>query len=311
MGDYFYWRYRLKLAGPGDLNPVTPGGEIEGVLLRHRDGGHACLQPWPSLGHADLDHQMALLRDGGDSSLISSCRRCIGLDRAARADGRSVFSEITVPQSHLTVPDWAELGWLEEKFSSGHHIFKLKCGLDLAADSTRVRTLVERFGHGLILRIDFNESLEAPRYSDFLKSLGTAAAQVDFVEDPVPYDPPVWREIAAQTAVDLAVDRASTTAIDGFAVRIIKPAWEQIPAGSPGRKILTSAMDHPLGQLFAACEAAGAGIADGDCGLLTHWLFEPNPFSEMLGVEEQRLVAPPGTGLGFDDLLEQLPWKAL
>ena len=49
MREFFYWRYRLKLAGAGDLNAVTAGGEVEGALLRHRDGGHACLQPWPTL----------------------------------------------------------------------------------------------------------------------------------------------------------------------------------------------------------------------------------------------------------------------
>ena len=75
--------------------------------------------------------------------------------------------------------------------------------------------------------------------------------------------------------------------------------------------MFTSAMDHPLGQLFAAYEASVFPGDVDDCGLLTHWLFEPDPFSELLGVTDRRLVAPGGVGLGFGELLEALPWKAL
>ena len=42
-----------------------------------------------------------------------------------------------------------------------------------------------------------------------------------------------------------------------------------------------------------------------------HHLFEPNAFTEALGPWMPEFHAPPGNGLGFDDLLGKLPWKRL
>ena len=123
MSEYFYWRYRLRLAGAGGLNARTPVGEIEGALLRHRDGGHACLQPWPTLGQGDLDASLALLCDGGDSPLLSAARRCIGADGAARRDGTSLFAGKIIPKSHLTVPRLGGLQLAREKKSGGVRTF--------------------------------------------------------------------------------------------------------------------------------------------------------------------------------------------
>jgi O-succinylbenzoate synthase len=79
--------------------------------------------------------------------------------------------------------------------------------------------------------------------------------------------------------------------------------------------VLTSYMDHPLGQAFAAWEAARLALQFpglvGICGLQTHHLFEPDGFVELLGPWSPQFQAPPGTGLGFDDLLAALPWTPL
>ncbi|MFT4547730.1 MAG: O-succinylbenzoate synthase [Verrucomicrobiales bacterium] len=310
MSEYFYWRYRLKLAGGGKLNAQTPAGEIEGALLRDRLGGHACLQPWEGLGQGDLDASLAVLKAGGESGLLASCRRCMALDGTARAAGIDLFVDKMIPRSHLTVPNWADFAWLEEKKSAGFNLFKLKCGVDLKAEARRITGLLDRFEPPLKLRLDFNECLDLAGLFTFVSLLGKNAERLDFVEDPVPYDPEVWQQLTRQLPFDLAVDQAGSRASDGFAVRVVKPAWEEIPT-RPGRIVFTSAMDHPIGQLFAAHEAA---IFEGeveDCGLLTHWLFEADEFSEALGVGDRRLLPPGGVGLGFDDLLESLPWRAL
>jgi O-succinylbenzoate synthase len=44
------------------------------------------------------------------------------------------------------------------------------------------------------------------------------------------------------------------------------------------------------------------------CGVQTHHLFEPDAFSELLGPWSPVFQPPPGHGLGFDDLLDALPW---
>ena len=78
-------------------------------------------------------------------------------------------------------------------------------------------------------------------------------------------------------------------------------------------------MDHPLGQVFAAYEAASAWgkfpeIVD-VCGLVTHGLFEHDTenreFFDALGLVQPQLQPPAGTGLGFDELLDSLRWEKL
>ena len=90
---------------------------------------------------------------------------------------------------------------------------------------------------------------------------------------------------------------------------VIKPAVQEIP-NTHAEIIVTSYMDHPLGQLCAAYAAAAAHITT-TCGLVTHVLYESDPFIERMYLDGARLVAPQGTGFGFDDLLEGLPWRRL
>jgi O-succinylbenzoate synthase len=136
---------------------------------------------------------------------------------------------------------------------------------------------------------------------------GLPRDRVDFVEDPCPYDPDVWTALREQTGLRLALDR--TVADEGVDVLVIKPALQDVPR--TGKEIvITSYMDHPVGQLHAAAIAARCATSS-RCGLVTHVLFEPNDFSQRLRLDGARLVPPGGTGIGFDDLLERVPWKKL
>ncbi len=185
---------------------------------------------------------------------------------------------------------------------------KLKCGPGVEKEARRVIRLAERVP-GAALRLDFNGCLDAARYARFLKGLTSDVRErIDFIEDPMQYDAANWR--ALPDVLSLAVDRGSDTATDGFAYRVLKPAVQETRAFTEP-VVITSSMDHPLGQVFAAHEAATyQGVLHG-AGLLTHWCFEGDVFSERLTVEGGRLRPPSGTGLGFDDLLEGLPWTRL
>jgi O-succinylbenzoate synthase len=71
-------------------------------------------------------------------------------------------------------------------------------------------------------------------------------------------------------------------------------------------------MDHPIGQFGAAYVAAlNKDKLSARCGLFTHVLYEKNEFIERIRSDGARLLPPEGTGIGFDDLLERLPWKKL
>jgi O-succinylbenzoate synthase len=121
--------------------------------------------------------------------------------------------------------------------------------------------------------------------------------------------------------VKLAVDREAAPLSVSAQVMVIKPAIDEpfllAEAAIQNRQkvVLTSYMDHPVGQTFAAWEAARLGLQfpglPGICGLQTHHLFEPDEFTEMLGPWSPVFQPPAGTGLGFDDILEALPWAPI
>ena len=79
--------------------------------------------------------------------------------------------------------------------------------------------------------------------------------------------------------------------------------------------VLTSAMDHALGQMFAAYEAAismSEEHALDFCGLCTEHLFEKDEFFERVQSRGGFLEADrSGGGLGFGEVLEALPWRIL
>jgi O-succinylbenzoate synthase len=102
---------------------------------------------------------------------------------------------------------------------------------------------------------------------------------------------------------------------------VIKPAIEEplllaeAAAQHNQRVVVTSYMDHPVGQAFAAWEAARLDLTMpgwvGLCGLQTHSLFEPDAFTERLGPWTPAFTVPDGHGIGFDELFEKLPWTRL
>ena len=102
----------------------------------------------------------------------------------------------------------------------------------------------------------------------------------------------------------------------GLWQQILKPAREDCSDDYEKPPVFTSSMDHPIGQLWAAYRAALFYKKNNtedipDCGLCTHSLYEKTDFSEQLGENSPYLKLPAGTGLGFDRLLDALPWSIL
>ncbi|MEI7928093.1 MAG: hypothetical protein WCH40_06040, partial [Verrucomicrobiales bacterium] len=196
-----------------------------------------------------------------------------------------------------------------------------EAGRDLAAVAKFLNEQVAAFPK-LMWRLDFNETSEAPEMAEFLKSLpDDTRRRIDFIEDPCPYSETTWTNLKLTTGVRLAVDRQVAPNCDAAQVMVLKPALDEPwllaeAAAKRGRQlVVTSYMDHPLGQCFAAWEAARLGLTFRGlvpvCGLQTHHLFEPNAFSEYLGAWSPTFHPPGGRGLGFDDLLDALVWTRL
>jgi len=304
MSTIHYHRYQLTSAGA--LNAASARRVHEGALIRV-DGGVGCLHPWPELGDAPLATQLKLLAEGGSTPLVESALRCAAADGAARAAGRSLFTD-PVPESHwLAMPGDDP----EEAKGEGFETVKLKLGHDFVRDS---EALAKWHGSGFRLRLDYNEVLSLSTFLEFWEELGTVRDAIQLVEDPVKWSPDSWR-VLREVGVPAAVDREAESRFHPGDIAILKPAVSDwVPSGD-ARFLVTSYMDHAIGQCWAAVEASRLERTCDDrligCGLLTHRCFEQDAFFERLRCRGPRLLPPEGTGLGFDDLLGGLPWKAL
>lgn len=308
-GDLWVSRYALEAGGR--LNSRTDRVVLRGALVR-LGAGFGCLHPWPELGDPALEECLADLAGARRHRLVQRTVACLEADAAARIEERSLFAGLSVPESHATLPELSEtvlMKALERGFS------RVKVKSQTAGDETlsEVRRLSARWPL-VRWRIDFNEG---GRGEAILRELAKWTVEekqvIDFLEDPVPYHGRAWEVLAREGGLPLANDRWMECDRGESAVLVVKPAVnELIDRGcvKVAQQVVTSYMDHPVGQAFAAWEAARAGVKT-VCGLQTHGLFKPDAFTEMLGEVGPTFRVPEGSGLGFDDLLEKLSWKRL
>ncbi len=310
-------RYRLKARG--FLNAISNRREFEGALIQI-DGGFGCIHPWPELGDPTLEKCLADLAGARRWPIVRRAVRCAEYDRAARVFDHSLFEEMEVPESHATLAK-ADVGEIALAVEAGFTTVKMKAGRDLSSEGKFLDEMSAEFPL-VKWRLDFNESLTPDDATSFLLGLGEKTrAAIDIVEDPCPYSEASWREIRRQTRLMLAVDREAAPLSAAAQVMVVKPAIDEpfllgeAALANQQRVVITSYMDHPVGQAFAAWEAARLGLQFpglvGICGLQTHHLFEPDVFTEALGPWSPNFKVPDGTGLGFDDLLDALPWTRL
>lgn len=310
-------RYRLKARG--FLNSISNRREFEGALIQI-DGGYGCIHPWPELGDPTLEKCLADLAGERRWPIVRRAVRCAEFDRTAREFENSLFEEMEVPKSHATLAkgDVAEIALAVE---AGFTTIKLKTGRDLTKEASFLEDMATEYP-ALMWRLDFNESLEPGQAAEFLIGLTQKTrAAIDFIEDPCPYSESAWKELRRTTRVKLAVDREAAPLSSAAQVMVIKPAIDEpfllgeSAISHNQRVVMTSYMDHPVGQAFAAWEAARLELQFpglvGLCGLQTHHLFETNQFSEALGPWSPDFKIPDGLGLGFDDLLDAQPWTRL
>ena len=275
------WVHRYELVPRRRLSGVAAEGVRRGALLRVGDG-FADLHPWPELGDLPMEEQLAMLARGETTEQSRASLHMAALDADARARGVSLFDGLTVPESH----------WPGNDPPDGFDTVKIK-GVMPVPEHVRIR-------------IDFNATLTPAEFLSIASTL--PRERIDFIEDPCPYDPQVWAELRTATGLRLALDR--TSGADGFDVLVHKPALRHEWPVTDREVVVTSYMDHPVGQ-FGAAYVAATHEANSRCGLMTHVLYEPDAFIASIERDGARLRAPAGTGIGFDELLENLPWMTL
>lgn len=319
MTHLWFWRYTLRSRSA--LNARTGAVSHEGALIRDFGGGVGCMHPWPSLGDAPLGEQLRALAVDQPTALGLQALRCAEADGLARREGRRLFDPLTVPPSHYSAGPEPERDEPQVIASRGFGSVKFKGTPDLDSLQARLERW-RRDAPGIRFRIDFNDTLSDSSLEEFWKELdGGTRSAIEFIEDPFPWNPDAWHRVREDLGIPLAADRELEDRAGEADWLVVKPAViNSVVAGEIAhegglRLAFTSYLDHAIGQLYAAWRAAECapifGTQLGDCGLLTHECFEPDPFFEQLQSDGPRLVPPAGTGLGFDELLEGLPWKPL
>lgn len=319
------WISRYELRALTALNLKASRAPRYGALLRVGHG-FADLHPWPELGDKPLDVQLTLLASGTTTPSTRASLLLAEADGEARATGKSLFHGLTIPASHsLRLTSEGQID-VEELARQGFQRIKVKAGKDVGTERVWITDVLSRIDKAHVtvkVRIDFNASVTRSQLESFLSFIPTSLrGHIDFLEDPLPYDPYIWQELRDAYGVRLAADfEKPSDTFRGIDTLVIKPARENVAAqlemaeAHDLRVVVTSSLDHPVGQMGAAFAAARLNRDRPDlldaCGLLSHTTYQPDAFSERIAMDGPHLIPPSGTGIGFDDLLASLPWKRL
>jgi o-succinylbenzoate synthase len=303
------------------LNAVSARRTFAGALIRVGEG-YGCIHPWPEFGDAPVEQQLQWLAEGVTTPITAMALHCAEVDGAAREAGMSLFEHLPEVRSHYS---WSfshdTEPQLRRVIEEGWPAIKAK-GYAAYGESIRFLEACSKVlePHGTRLRVDFNGVLDHTAFAKFIEFMPLRVyRQLDFVEDPFPYEADAWEAMRQKWGVRLALDKGWRDGTHGFDAVVIKPArrdWRLVAAQHPTASlVMTSAMDHALGQMFAAYQAglaAASGHALDYAGLCTEHLFERDAFFERVHSHGGLLQADrSGGGLGFGDLLTSLPWRRL
>ena len=318
------WTHHYTLQ-PGPNPARAAHGPRQGALLRIESDdetiGYADLHPWEEFGHAPLAAHLTSLHTDRPTPLANLALRHARTDAAARRAGVSLFDGLPEVRSHVLFTDWmsAPRSAFEQCVSEGYTAAKLKIGRDPQREAAVLNQLADL---PLRWRLDANASQDTEK---FLAALSPAVrTNIEFLEDPMPYNPTTWSGLSEREKVPLALDwelRSSPPPWPGAQILVVKPASQDafpfaLTAAHAGMQlVVTHSMDHPLGQSVALWTAMrlrqrhGELVLDG--GLQAGGLYAPDEFSEQIRYHGPQTIPPPGTGFGFDQQLASLSWTPL
>jgi O-succinylbenzoate synthase len=323
------WAHHYALQ-PGSDPARAARGPRQGALIRveldDASTGYADLHPWEQFGHNPLADHLASLRTDRPSLLAGLAIRHARTDAAARRAGLSLFDGLPEVRSHALFTDWTDAPStaFEQCVAEGYRTTKLKIGRGPQGEAAALNALADL---PLRWRLDANASFTTggEPIEVFLAKLDpNIRANIEFLEDPTPYDTDAWSALAEREKIPLALDWEpphSPPPWPGAQILVIKPASQDafplaLAAAHAGMEIVvTHSMDHPLGQAVALWAAMRLRQRHGDLvrdgGLQATGLYTPDEFSEQIQARGPQTLPPPGTGFGFDDLLSKLPWASL
>ncbi len=310
------------------LKKVDVNASRVGALLKvewPEGTGYADLHPWPEFGDAYLKEQLKVLSEHFKSKqqtplskLQTQSLKFSHLDAVSRSEKKSIFSGLEIPNSHYLITREEQiteknlLNVTKENFTK----IKVKVGGEPLIAAISVSELAGNTSQKL--RLDINAQWSASEFKSFADKIPKEfKTRIEFVEDPFHSAEEHWAILSETYGMTFARDFEDG---NSYGVRILKPAAEDIFEVASGEKsdvkfVVTSYLDHPVGQVCAAFESAKLKLQFGervlDCGLLSQNVYEPNEFSKDFPARGPKMLGIEGTGFGFDNILKQVRWQRL
>lgn len=288
---------------------------LEGILIEEEEA-YSLLQPWPHLGDPSLQQHIEDLKTKRALPLTQRALEILAQDKRAKRERRSLVPT-RVPPSHVLL---LNLDSLENELILGVKTFKIKIGNYFEKDLEFLKKIEDKMSLGAFrLRLDANLKLSPKEADDFFSKLNDKLlCAIDFVEDPICGEVEDWQRFSERYNLRLAHDFAPAHFRDVADIWVLKPSrenpwpWVEKAAHDMRRIVVTTALDHPLGHVVAAAEAAQISeqhpLLIDECGLLS---FETLQVETPLLRKGAELDCSQLKEFGFGMDLSRLAWKEL
>ncbi|MES2802826.1 MAG: AMP-binding protein [Bdellovibrionota bacterium] len=293
--DLQIWIHYYALKRKVKPNAVTAVEAQRGALIKIQDKlgdeGFSDLCPWPSLGDAPLEEELAsqgpLYRRAIDLAL---------LDLQARKDKKFLVSPSPV-KNNILVADFREL---EEGFDFKGVTVKFKGNEHVYDFANFLIKNVQRFKK---IRIDFNNCISEFVFSEFLNLLSDEVLEkIEYIEDPFFFHLDLWNQHSAKVKLVLDWKQGDE---QNWSHRIWKPSREEKMSCQDFS--ITSSMEHPVGVAHGLHFAQK--YPEKTHGFLTLPLYDETEFSPSFTIEQDHLTyQSDGYGIGFTTQLSKLNW---
>jgi len=326
MIRFSYHRYLLH--PKNSLSAVADQTPREGILFKmvwpDQKIGYADLFPWPELGDPNVDQHLEELKKRHIPKLLEQTIWLGRKDAILRSQGKNALSDATRIKNHFLITDFTQVNesLLNEAKSAGFTTMKVKVGRDWKAETEWLNKILRSYP--FTCRLDFNSKGDLASLERMFSHLVPGLKQkIEFVEDPFPWDYDTWMDAAkiARLALDqeyVNINWRELTKELPFRVIVIKPARQDLEEVTRFallknlKMVITSSMDHPVGVVHAVRVAAELKKQHStqvlECGCLTMKSYKPNQFSTQMIVQGPYLSQVKGTGIGFDQVLDDISW---
>lgn len=335
--------HRYQLPWP-QTNSRTHTGE--GLLLQLKiDGvsGYASIHPWISLGYAPVVEQIQLLQNNCPTTQMKVALELARKDAHSRVEKKGGIQFLPEIKNHFLFLDASlSLDQLKTRLkifnpdkSSNNVIAKWKISpSQTEAAIDLLNGAADQFPQ-LYWRLDANSLFNFSEIISFWDRLGKKAhQQIQFIEDPCPYDRSHWNFLENRNiplAIDFEVERWKKSDIEVSptqsrkTVFVLKPEiqemsfWHSWLKVNPHPFLLTSYLGHPVGMLHALWEAETfyrelpqhLQVCGLNLSLSTNQLQKLWPSIHQNECNGNCWQGVPGFGIGETSKLEELEWTSV